>query len=282
MAACAFLPLIASAQSMSLGLQQAPVQYTVTPPAPAPNSPVTIQAAGVGDFIGNSPITWTLDGTVAQTGTGDNIFNFSTGPLGKVITVGVTIESSSYGTIAQTWVFNPSLVNLVWEADTTIPPFYLGKALYSAGSQLTVFAFPEVIQNGMQVPASRLSFQWSRDGNAQVDASGLGRSSFTFMGNQLLQSETVDVDVLSGNTTVAHGEVAVSAVQPKLIFYLRDPLRGILYNAALPGTYTLAGQEVTVHAEPYFFSRTSAARGALRGRGRGLQYSAPTCRTPTR
>src|SRR4051812_33593125 len=63
---------------VSIGEAPAPVQYTVTPEIPGPSTSVAIQVEGVGNFIGNSTITWTLDGKTALQGTGANKFSFTT------------------------------------------------------------------------------------------------------------------------------------------------------------------------------------------------------------
>jgi hypothetical protein len=255
--ALAALPAVASAQALySAG--PAPVQYTLIPETPGPSTSVTISVAGVGTFVGNSNITWSVDGTTAAQGVGLNKFKFTTGALGHTTTVKVTINSTEYGTITNTWTFNPSLINLVWEAHTTTPPMFMGHALYSKGSRLTVFAFPQVMKNGSRIPDSQLSFQWQLDEQPQPDASGLGRNTFSFQGNQLHTAEEVSVDVYSGSSVVGHADLTIPSTDPQLVMYPRDPLRGILYNSALGGSYTLPGEEVTVHAEPYYFSGTSA------------------------
>lgn len=254
---------VAHAQGISIGAPPAPVQYTVIPEIPAPNATVNIGVAGVGNFVGNSPITWTLNGTVAKEGVGERTFSFTAGSLGVKTTVGVSIRSSEHGTITNTWVFTPSLVNLVWEARTTVPPLYGGKARYSLGSGIMVFAFPEVIQNGKRIPDSQLSFQWKVNGQPAVEKSGLGRSTLMFQGSQLRSAETASVEVFSNSAPVAYSEITIPAAEPQLILYAREALRGVLYNTALPNTHRMGGAETTVRAEPYYFSRTSLSSGSL-------------------
>ncbi len=131
-------PALAGAQSLP-----DPVQYAVAPEVPGPNQSVVIEVQGVGQLLGNSTITWSNNGTVAQRGTGLSRYSFTTGALGSRTTISVAIQSTQ-GTFTHTFVFVPSLVNLVWEANTTVPPLYRGKALYSAGSPLKVVAVPVV------------------------------------------------------------------------------------------------------------------------------------------
>jgi hypothetical protein len=45
--------------------------------------------------------------------------------------------------------------------------------------------------------------------------------------------------------------------------YTKDPLRGEVLDQALPTTFSLGSNEITVQAEPYFFSNESKQSGAL-------------------
>jgi len=239
-----------------------PIQYVVTPEAPGPNQQVTIEAQGVGSFLGSAELTWTQDGKVMLDGIGERIYTFTTGPLGQKTTVRVSIDSSQ-GAFAQTFVFNPSLINLVWEADTTIPPLYKGKALYSAGSDYKVVALPSVYSGGARVSPSALSFQWSRAGDALPDKSGLGRYTLALTGDQLQASEDIGVDVYYGNTLAGRRGISVPVSAPRIVLYPRDALRGALYDAAIPAAISLIGKEITVQAEPYYFSNKAKNTGAL-------------------
>ena len=239
-----------------------PIQYVVTPEAPGPNQQVTIEAQGVGSFLGSADLTWTRDGTVVLDGIGERKYIFTTGPLGQKTTVRVAIDSSQ-GAFAQTFVFNPSLINLVWEADTTTPTLYKSKALYSAGSDYKVVALPSVYSGGARVSASALSFQWSRAGDALPEQSGLGRFVLSMTGDQLQASEDITVDVYYGNTLAGRGGVVLLASAPRIILYPRDALRGALYDTAIPAAISLIGKEITVQAEPYYFSNKAKNTGAL-------------------
>ncbi len=239
-----------------------PIQYVVTPEAPGPNQQVTIEAQGVGSFLGSANLTWVQDGEVVLDGVGERRYSFVTGSLGQKTTVRVSIDSSQ-GAFAQTFVFNPSLINLVWEADTTVPLLYKGKALYSAGSDYKVVALPSVYSGGARVGASALSFQWSRAGESLPEQSGLGRFVLAMTGDQLQASEDIAVDVYYGNVLAGRGGVSIGASAPRIVLYPRDPLRSALYDSAIPGAISLVGKELTVQAEPYYFSNKAKNGGAL-------------------
>jgi hypothetical protein len=256
----ALLPSSVLAQSLG---QPDPVQYTVAPEIPGPNQLTSIKIEGVGNFIGNSTITWNVAGKTVQSGVGVSFFSFTTGGLGSETRVHVTIDSPIQGVITKDFVFDPSAVNLVWEGNTTVPPIYSGKALYSAGSNFKVAAFPAVFIKGSRVAAQSLSYQWSVNDDPQPDLSGTGRSTLTFAGDQLQAQERVSVDLLFGSRKVAHGEVVIPAAQPQILLYYKDPLRGVVWDNALPQAIQLTANEITIQAQPYYFANEGLRSGAL-------------------
>ena len=266
----AFLLHAPSAHATVVGSAPPPVQYIVSPEAPNAGETVYIQVNGVGNFLGESPITWTQNGKVVSQGIGKRDFSFTVGGFGSQTVIGVTINSAHNGIIRNQWTFNPSLVNLVWEAHTTVPPFYDGKALASPGSSVTVTAFPVVVAGGVRQSPANLVYQWKLNGDPQPSRSGIGFRSFTFTTSQIHSQEEVSVDVLlsDANTKVAYSDISVPLVEPELVLYEHDPLRGVLYDRALggSGSFTMSGTEMTVRAEPYFFSAESVM-------GRALKYA---------
>ncbi len=234
-----------------------PVQYLIAPETPAPGQQVTITAQGVGGFLGSATVTWIKDGKVALTGVGQSNFAFTAGALGTPINIQVRIVSTSNGTITHDFVFLPSIVNLIWEADTSAPPLYRGKSLYSAGSTVKVVAFPTVVVKGTRIASNALTLQWSLQDTPMPNVSGLGRTSFSFVGDQLQAQEAVEVDVYYGASKVAHGAVNIPTSQPLVLFYDRDPLRGTIFDSAMPSAVSLSSKEITLQAVPYFFANSS-------------------------
>lgn len=239
-----------------------PIQYVVSPEVPGPNEQVTIEVQGVGTFLGDATITWRKDGAIVKSGVGERTYAFTTGALGSATRIAVDIKAQG-GSFSEAFTFRPSSVNLVWEADTSAPPLYAGKPLYSGGSPLKVVAFPLVVVNGTRVAAQSLSYQWSRNGEPLPALSGLGRYTITLAGDQLQQEEAVGVDVYFGASLVGRGSVAIPASQGQVLFYERDALRGILTDFALPSAIALQAQEMTVVAQPYHFSNRALLGGEI-------------------
>ncbi|OGC88735.1 hypothetical protein A2419_03160 [Candidatus Adlerbacteria bacterium RIFOXYC1_FULL_48_26] len=254
---------------MSVGFAHAqtslpdPVQYVVIPETPGPNQQVTIEVSGVGTFLGNAAITWQMDGKTVGGATG-RTFTFTTGGIGSPTNIRLTINSATQGIISHNFAFNPSVINLVWEADTYTPLLYKGKALYSAGSSLRVVAFPTVLIGKTLIASNKLSFQWSRNDTPDPSSSGLGKNVFSFYGDQLNTEENVVVDVYSGGVKVGQGRITIPASKPTVIMYSVDPLRGTLLGTAFQTGFALPQTETTLKAEPYFFSNISFTRGQIK------------------
>ena len=240
----------------------APLQYIVAPETPGAYEKVIISVQGVGSFLGSADITWSLNGKVVKEGIGERDYTFTTGALGEKTTVRVNIDSSQ-GFFAQTFTFNPSRINLLWEAYTTVPPMYRGKALYSAGSDYKIVALPTVYSGSSRVAASALSYQWFYKGDSVPEQSGLGRNTFSNTGDQLQAGEDISVEVYYGVNKVGRAELFLATRDPLLVFYQRDALRGVLYDTAMPSAISLAGKEITLQAEPYYFSVASKKAGLI-------------------
>ena len=239
-----------------------PVQYIVTPETPGANETVLIEVQGVGSFLGSADITWKQDGKTVKNGIGERNYTFVTSALGQKTSVTVSVDSNQ-GFFTRNFTFNPSRINLLWEAYTTVPPLYKGKALYSAGSDYKVVAFPTVYSGSSRITSNALNYQWFYRDDPVPEASGLGRFTFSRTGDQLQQSENVAVDVYYGAAKVGHGELSVPASDPIILLYSRDALRGTLYDTALPAAISLVGAELTVQAEPYYFSTATKRSGMI-------------------
>ena len=94
-------------------------------------------------------------------------------------------------------------------------------------------------------------------------SSGLGRNSITFAGDQLLPSETASVEAYYAGSLVAQGSITIPASKPRALFYELDPLRGTLFDTALVNSVSLASNELTIEAEPFYFASESVKSGSV-------------------
>ena len=149
----------------------------------------------------------------------------------------------------------PNRVDILVNANTSVPSFYLGHRLPSSGSTITLTALPS-IQNTISPKSYR--YLWKRDGKVQNGGISSALNTFSFSTTLELRV-TVSVDVVDANgRTVVSNTQLIPIVTPEIYFYEQNPLQGLLLNA-VPNSYTIIGDEVTLRAYGYFMDSTITA-----------------------
>ncbi len=143
------------------------------------------------------------------------------------------------------------------ESDTYTPPFYKGKALHSYNGSFKVIALPEFIDmSGKIIDPKELIYSWSKNGNVVADSSGYGKSTFiSSQTSYLREGEDITVEVSAPrDNIVAQRNITIKPTVPKIIFYENSPLHGVVYEKSLSGSFGLKNEEISIIAEPFFFS----------------------------
>jgi len=243
-----------------------PVSVIVSPETPKPNGSVSIKIQSFSIDLDRALIVWTVNGKEENKGVGLKQFNLIAGPNGSTKRVDVTATVVGMGTFKQTVLIKPADVSLIWESDTYTPPFYKGKALHSFNGAFKVIAIPEFIgSDGKRIDPRDLIYTWKKNGEVQGSDSGYGKSTFiTSQTSYLRQGEYISVEVSSPSENAAgSGSITVIPTVPKLVLYEKSPLYGVQYEKSLTGNTKLENEEITVLAEPYFFSVASNRSNAL-------------------
>ena len=234
-----------------------------TPPLPGPNAPVTISIESYIIDLYKTSISWAVDGTVLLKGIGKTTFSFQNGPSGKTTTVTLSIVTSSGELISKDFSFNPAGVSIMWEADTYTPPFYKGKPLMVPQALIRIVATPDTIRSGSPFGAGDLVYDWRRDDATDSTASGYLKNVYSFMGPKPLTNTKITLGVSSlDGSSQSEMELTLPQVRPFVLFYEKDPLLGVWYNSPLKNEATLTKKEISINAEPYFFSNEGPAEGS--------------------
>mgnify|MGYP001617897490 CR=1 FL=1 len=147
------------------------------------------------------------------------------------------------------------VVDIIVEANTYTPYFYVGRAEPSAGNSVRLVALPVVNENSDQ----KFDFDWQIDGKRVSGSTGreAGYSSIVvtapYAKNMLV---SVRVDDENGSLFAEKSEY-VPLPSPQIVFYEENPLRGVA-QVAINKNYILVGDEVTLRAEPYFIGKNDA------------------------
>lgn len=143
-------------------------------------------------------------------------------------------------------------VDLLWQGEAYVSPFYKGKTLWSSQSKITFLAIPR--GTGINNPAN-LTYKWTKNGTVLGNINGVGKNTLTFTDSILSKPQTIKIDILSGqNIVLASASVTLVPISPMLAIYENHPLYGFMFHRETSGTHELQNREVTFTAFPLFFS----------------------------
>ena len=232
------------------------ISIKMSPKNPEPHQRVDFSVESFLLNVDTSTITWLVNGKITRTGRGAKTFSYTLGNAGVSVTIGVVVESGTYGAHEKSIEINPASVDILWEADTYTPPFYKGKALPASQGLVKLVALPNLANSkGGLIPQSKLIYQWSKDRSILLNESGFGKNVVEINGAYALNTNTIEVTVSDPDSSATASKLIRFRVEkPEVVLYERKPLEGVRYENALGGNVTLVGNEITVVVEPYFFS----------------------------
>jgi len=144
---------------------------------------------------------------------------------------------------------------LLWQAnDSYVPPFYKGKALPVADSEIKVVAMPEIKNDSSNVSSENMTYAWKKDYTNNVDGSGYGKNFFLYTNDYLDDSNNVSVTASTVDQKYSSdASINIGMTQPKILFYKNDNSLGTIWNNALTDPHKIQGSEI-INAVPYFIS----------------------------
>jgi hypothetical protein len=234
----------------SPGVTADDINLDVNPEVPYPQEDVTATVSSNSINLDTATIGWYKDGKLSLVGIGKKQFSFKTGESGSKTNIYVKLVFPDKTVLEKGKVVSAGMVNLLWEStDSYTPPFYKGKALPAPEATIKVVAIPETLGDKNYI------FNWSRNFKSARAADGYNGSTYIFKNNYIDSIEKISVSAHGYKKSVqGEGELSVSFVKPKILFYENHPLLGALYGNAFQKDITLSKDEMTVIAEPYFFS----------------------------
>lgn len=237
----------------------------INPKVPGPNVPVQITIESYLTDLYKANISWALNGNVISKGFGRTSFTFQNGPSGATTYVFLSFVTNTGELVKKDFSFTPAGVNIMWEADTYTPPFYKGKALISPEAGVRIIALPDLANLSNPLGAGNFVYNWKKDDYDIASASGYGENVYSFTGPKPLTNTKISLGVSSVDES-ARSEIQIYLPQarPFILFYEKDPLFGVLYNKPIDEEMTLDKKEVSISAEPYFFSNEKIASAVHR------------------
>lgn len=227
----------------------------IVPQYPNPYQKVSVSLSLYTEDLNSADISWYKNGKLDGQGKGKTTYTFATGAAGDETKIEARIKLLSGISFSKSFNINPAGVDLVWEANSYVPPFYKGKALHPRQGSLKIVATPNFVKNGKRISAGNLIYKWSNGVNVYQSQSGYGKNVVTIDGSLLGKEEQIEILVTDPvNNLVAHGLLNISPVDPEIVFYENSPYYGHLFDTAVNEKLDLKSAETQIMAAPYFFS----------------------------
>src|SRR3989344_115349 len=231
------------------------------PDNPAPNSPVTAKLKSYQFDVNRAMIFWEIDGKIIAGGLSEKTIQLTSPDLGKTKQIIVYVTTADDVQASQTFILNGSDLDFLWEAMTSAPAGYKGKALPSAGSTVKVSAIPYLFKDNKKLSPESLIYEWSLDFKKKISDSGARKDSFAFsLENN--KDHTIILKVSDRSETISFEKgftISGDIASPEILFYEEQPLAGPIFRQALRGEISLRANDLTLRAEPFYFSRENIA-----------------------
>lgn len=255
-----FLPLSAHAQILGAG-SDGTILIRTTPEYVGPNERIALRASSAFIDLSESEIVWSADGKTIAQGAGFARAEVRSGGLGSSLSVSVFARAPDGTRASGSIRLRPAELDLLWEADSYVPPFYRGRALPSPGTDIRIQAIPRF---SPAVLDTNITYTWRRNGAVIGNASGKGRSFALLSAPTLYGSDTVTVEAHAPDGAVAGGELLLRSEEPRLALYETHPIFGIMFNRVFGSKNAVSGGEASFVAIPYFADADRRDDGQLR------------------
>lgn len=241
------VPQTAGAQFDLSGLTGPELEITLKPSHPEPGERVEATVNDYNSSLYGAAIAWQLDGAAIPDSANSRSAEFTAGALGETQQIAVTFTRQNGTTERVTTTVRPVHLDIILEAQTRTPQFYLGRSLPSVGSMINATA---LVSTGGAPQTTGLTYTWQV--NQQVLENGPLRGGYKVsfpmpMGDSAVLSLQVSN---SNNEVVAKRNILVPSVAPMIRFYEVSSLFGV-NPIALGNNFTLTGNTGTLRAEPY-------------------------------
>ncbi|MDB5244996.1 MAG: hypothetical protein JWN90_101 [Parcubacteria group bacterium] len=243
-----------------------PLTLTIDPNYPKPYQIVTVTPGSDLIDLSASTVTFSVNGTVVQRGSGTESASIAVGGPGTVTNITLTVVNNGQTYTEKTSV-RPADVALVLEPISSTHPFYEGAPLIGSEGRLRLIAVPDLRTSvGKPIPASSLVYTWKNDDQILQSSSGIGKSVLSATASVRYRDSTITVIVSSQDSSITgSASVRISPTDPVVRIYENDPLLGPRYENALPNSITMTGSEETYRVVPYFFSSLPSLAWSVNG-----------------
>lgn len=234
------------------------VSIASAPVFPQPFQTVTVYIQDSSAQYTSTPITWVVNGKQYASEIGKTSIEIIAGDNGSQTSVTAILSPAGRSQISRSIVIKPTVVDMVWQAQSYTPPFYKGKALLSYQGTIKVTAIPTFYSGSALLKAENLVYTWTLNDRVLGSLSGYGKNTLELSSDIIQQTMLVSVVVSSRDNTIqGQGRTVINPQSPAIVVYENNPLYGTLYNQVLSSQFTLKNPEIGLTATPFFFSNNA-------------------------
>ncbi|MEK7531261.1 MAG: hypothetical protein AAB573_05350 [Patescibacteria group bacterium] len=226
------------------------VEVVSEPRNPRPGQSVIIRANLIGSNTARASIRFESGGKVLAEGVPSITITAPDRGQTRDITVSAITENGASGETVFTLA--PQDVSLVYESESTVPPFSSIRPLGDAHSNFAILAVPDLIENGTRVSNRDVYYEWSVNGSIRKSLSGYGRSLITLEPPTFNAPFTVRILATSRAGDTAERVVTISPRAPSVVIYESGPLSGVETQRAVIGVHQFPNEETAFIAYPLY------------------------------
>ncbi len=243
------------------------VAIQLEPEYPKPESIVQVSLQSYSQNLQGLKISWYLDDVLIKEGNGLINLELTAPILGEQINLIIKIND----TVVASRTIAPTMIDILWEAQTYTPKHYKGRALPVDSSRVRAIAIPHL---GRDTDPQDLIYNWYKESRLLTKQSGRGKNTLITDSPGLYDDYHLAVEVtdIQGKVLGQNG-VRIISTEPELILYKTSPLLGTLFQNALSTKITQQQNiEQSLIAIPYYFSITKGQELSYVWRISGAQY----------
>ncbi len=234
------------------------IEIEFTPRYPRPGDLININIRPYGFDLANAEIVWWNRGSVIHSGRGATFLNeFQLNNSGLPESFLITIRKENGNVIEREVVVHPADIDIIFEANTFIPPFYRGKAQYTHTSLVKFIAIPTIRdQNGRIMDSSEFRYRWYINNIIVPSNQTVGRNFVYYEDDFSTRDLRVSVHIEGVNSDfVTVRNRTIRPEDPVIVLYEESPLLGPIFERGILSDVSTASREITIRAVPFYFSR---------------------------
>ncbi len=250
---CVFT-LTAQAQIPTTSIDGVTIQTSSDNPKPGEEMEISVESYTFN--LNAASIVWLVNGKTQNNGIGLKKITVVTPKVGQRTKVTANIKTAAGREVQKTITISSASVDIIWESDGYVPPFFNGKLPFSYQNSVKLVAMPHLSKDGKtEIDPKTLVYSWKNDGKYIDNGQGYGKQSVEVDSGDIPKPLEITVDVSNREQTEhSVGYLTLSPAAPSLSFYEEDSLYGILFNKSLADKVQLKNSEMKILAVPFGFN----------------------------